>query len=96
LAGEAADEEINTANVRFAERPRARPGRSTIQFRAFPRQLVSFPVSACQSNVIGSSHSRPSGGEDALAEGIIFDLGNDGVTGSFKAKVETRRRPRRG
>jgi hypothetical protein len=49
-----------------------------------------------QANVIGSFDVGPSGGKDALAERIDFDLGDDGMPGAFKSKIETRRRPRRG
>jgi hypothetical protein len=49
-----------------------------------------------KAHVSESLDVRPAGGEDALAEGIDFDLGDDGMPGAFKSKIETRRRPRRG
>jgi hypothetical protein len=49
-----------------------------------------------KAHVSESLDVRPAGGEDALAEGIILDLGNDSESGAFKSKIETHRRPRRG
>ena len=78
LAGEAAGEEINTADPPVV-RVSARDDNGTCR------------LPCCQSNaahIIGSLNTGPPGGEDALAESVVFDLGDDGEPGPFEAEVE--------